>query len=199
MGGFVQKRDKEWLGAGLGLGFWPEDCFRTRGIIMKVNIIQSRLPRRWQGGFSIMEIAVASAVIGIMFAALLTGLTSSVTNVQFGREQLRATQIMVEKLDTVRMYRWDRINSTYIPATFTETYDPTITQGTGPKQTTNSSGTANLTYAGTIQISDPALSESYASNVKQVTVALQWQSSGRPVQREMTTFVSKYGLQLYVP
>lgn len=166
---------------------------------MKLRVSQCQLAHRQQEGFTIMEVVVASAVVGIMFAALLTGLTSSVTNVQFGREQLRATQIMVEKLDTIRMYRWDRINNTYIPATFIETYYPTGTQGTDPKRTTIPADTANLAYAGTIQISDPALTENYASNVKRITVSLQWQSGGRTVQRQMTTFVSKYGLQLYVP
>ena len=159
-----------------------------------------------------MEVAVASVVIGVMFAALLSGLTSSVTNVQFGREQIRATQIMVEKLDTIRLYRWEKINSAYIPSTFTETYYPTSSGSNDPRLTSPSlslvsggtvqsapAGAANLTYAGTIQISDPGLTEPYAANIKQVTVSLRWQSHGRTVQRDMTTLISKYGLQLYVP
>lgn len=179
---------------------------------MEVRAVQCQVRRRQHEGFALMESVVAAAVVGVVFAALLSGLAMSVTHVQFGREEIRATQIMVEKLDTIRMYRWDRINAAYIPATFTETYNPSSTQSTYPNGTGTSpsmayaevvqgpsSGTANLTYAGAIQVMDPGLAENYAGNVKQIVISLQWQSGGRTVRRQMTTFVTKYGLQLYVP
>lgn len=129
-------------------------------------------------------------MVGVMFAALLSGLTSSVTNVRFGQEHNRATQIMVEKLDTIRMYRWDKINSTYVPENFTVSDTQTYGGQTIPGGTS---------YAGTITIRTPTMAESYSADVKAVTVRLQWQSGGRPVERQMTTFVSRYGLQKYVP
>jgi hypothetical protein len=161
---------------------------------MKLKGIKNHKEGRKQGRFSIMEVTVASGVVGVMFAALLSGLTSSVTNVQFGREQNRATQIMVEKLDTIRMYRWDKMNNTYIPSSFVERFTPSDTQ-----QGENQETFVGPVYHGTVAIEDAGLTESYNQNLKQVTVTVHWLSGKRTVQRQMTTFVSRYGLQKYVP
>lgn len=137
-----------------------------------------------------MELVVASGVIGVMFAALLSGLTSSVTNVQFGREQMRATQIMVEKLDTIRLYAWDELNTTYVPATFTESFSP----GSNYKQGLG----RGAAYQGTVSITNAPVTEPYGPALKQVTVSLAWQSGKRKVQSQMTTLVAQYGLQNYI-
>jgi hypothetical protein len=145
---------------------------------------------RQTGGFTLVEILVASGLIGMMFAALLSGLTSSVANVQFGREQMRATQIMVEKLDTVRLYAWDELNTTFIPEKFTEVFYP----ATG---NTNATG-SGIVYSGQVTIEKAVLAETYAPELKQVTVSLEWESNHRKVRRQMTTFVAQYGLQNYI-
>jgi hypothetical protein len=161
---------------------------------MKRGANSKRTNARAEGGFSILEAAIAAAVVAVMFGALLSGLTSSVRHVEFGREQNRATQIMVEKLDTIRMYKWDKIISGYVPTNFTDSFFPVGSLGG-----TNVTVAPGVTYAGAIAIRDSGLAESYEDDIKRVTVTLNWNSGGRPVQRQMTTYVSKYGLQKYIP
>ena len=90
---------------------------------------------------------------------------------QLLRENQRATQILLEKVETLRLYRWDQVNSTngFIPATFTEVYDP---QG--------ATGAQGVTYNGTLAIANCAVGTSYATNMRQLTVTLNWTTRDHP-------------------
>jgi hypothetical protein len=57
---------------------------------------------------------------------------------------------------------------------------------------------AGITYTGTVSIINAPITEAYSNDLKQITVTLSWLSDRTPRQREMTTFVSKYGVQNYV-
>ena len=56
--------------------------------------------------FSMIEILVAMVVLGIMFVSLYSGFSSGFAVVQLARENLRATQILQEKMETIRLYTW---------------------------------------------------------------------------------------------
>src|SRR5687767_6293652 len=141
---------------------------------MKIRVLQNRL-RPSQAAFSIVEVMVAMAIVGILFLALYAGFLSGFQVIHLARENLRATQIMVEKMETIRLYTWEQVtNTAFIPPAFTSTYYPTEKEN-------------NLTYSGKVTVAPvPAdtsgFSPSYNANMRMVTVELVWTNSG--VQRK---------------
>jgi Tfp pilus assembly protein PilV len=142
--------------------------------------------RSSQGGFALIEILVAGALLAFVVFSLYSAFSFGFTTIRVTQENLRADQILVQKLETLRMYDWSKISSSYIPASFTATY---------------SSGGSNqgVTYAGAISIVPAPLTESYSNTLRQVTVTLSWLSGGVPRTRSMTTFVAQNGIQTYKP
>src|SRR5882762_1105374 len=135
------------------------------------------------GGFSLAEVMVGMAVVGILFVALYAGLTSGLTNVAMARENARATQIMAEKLDSIRLYSWDKItNSGYRKVDFTATFAPTGS---------SSNASPGVTYSGTVTISQAPVANAYKDNMRQVTVSLTWKTGSLNRGRSMTTLVAK--------
>src|SRR6266480_3933637 len=137
--------------------------------------------------FTLMEVLVVVAIIGVEFVSLYLGMTQGFGIVQVARENLRATQILQEKMETIRLYTWDQITTAgFIPPTFTEPFYP------GAGSQTNQ----GLNYQGTMTISDvpaPLSTASYASDLKLVVVQVNWTSGKVQRQREMRTLVSHYG------
>ena len=153
---------------------------------------RDRAPRsrsRNEDAFSLVEVLVAVSIIGVLFVALYSGLTYGYVVIRSARESLRATQILQEKMEVIRLYRWDQVLSNgFIPATFSEPFY------TG----TNGGGAGGLNYSGTATISTIPLSESYSNDLRQLTVTVRWVSGRVTNNRSMSTFVSRYGLQNYV-
>ena len=157
---------------------------------MQIKQLIASRKRQLIAAFSLIEVTISLGVIGTIAGAMLTGITGGFFTMKMARENLRATQIMLEKVETIRLYTWDQVtNSGFIPATFTNRYDP------------NSTG-QGLSYVGTIAI-DPAPASafpgvSYSANMKQITVTLNWTTGQLPRTRSFTTYVAKNGLQTYV-
>jgi len=134
-----------------------------------------------------IEVTIGMGVIGTTCAALLTGITTGFFSMRMARENLRATQIILEKVETIRLYSWDQINTLgFIPATFTEVYDPTRTNSTG------------LLYNGTMTIAAAPITNSYSADMRMLTVDLSWKTGDIPRTRQFSTFISRNGLQNYV-
>jgi prepilin-type N-terminal cleavage/methylation domain-containing protein len=141
-----------------------------------------------KAAFSMVEVVVGMAVAGIMFASLYAGFSSGFAVTQTTRENLRATQVMLEKMETIRLYRWEQVKDPgFIPATFTAPY---YAVGTN-----NISG---ITYFGKISFNTPPITASYTPNMTQITIAINWESGGVNRERVMTTFIARHGLQNYV-
>ena len=142
--------------------------------------------RRLSAGFSIVEVCVGMAVVGTSAAALFSGFTSGFFTMQLARENLRATQILQEKTETLRLYSWDQINTSgFIPTTFTAPYDPNSTNG-------------GITYHGTLSLGSWPLATSYSNDMRQVTVTVNWQTGSLQRSRSFTTYVARNGLQNYI-
>ena len=141
--------------------------------------------------FTIAETMVAVAIFGIMFASFFGGLSLSLSIVKSARESLRATQIMTENMDIIRLKTFNQVKTT----NYTAPFNPI------PASVTNAGG-AGLTY--TVRVIVPPSSpmtegESYKDDVKQVTLQLTWRSGKTLKTNEMITFVSRNGLQNYIP
>jgi prepilin-type N-terminal cleavage/methylation domain-containing protein len=143
-------------------------------------------------GYSLVEVLVAMAITGIVFVSLYAGFSSGFAIIQLARENLRATQILVEKMETIRLYTWVQLNDPdFIPDTFEAPYYPL---GGG---NTN----AGIIYSGRLTLANPTFSgttPSYASNLKEVRVEVTWNSNGIQRRREMKTLVAENGLQQYI-
>jgi type II secretory pathway pseudopilin PulG len=154
---------------------------------MKIKLALSSRPRRKQAGFSLIEASVGMGVVGTVVGAMLSGMATGTLSIRMARENLRATQIMLEKVETIRLYSWDQVtNSTFIPTTFAATYDPHGAPNVG------------LTYNGTMTISPAPIDSSYSNNLRMVTVHLSWQTAGLQREREFSSYIARNGLQDYI-
>jgi len=146
---------------------------------------------RRRRAFSLIDALWGMAAAGVMFGALYAGIAFGFNTIKFARENTRATQIMLEKMEIIRLYTWDQLTDT-TPPTFVPTNAfivPYYAVGG-----TNS----QLVYTGRVVIADAPLTTSYAANMKQVTVSLNWSTGKTPRSRSMTTYVTKNGMQSYV-
>lgn len=158
---------------------------------IKVSIL-SRLRRRL-AAFSIMEVTVGMGIIGTTIAALFSALAAGFFTVRMARENLRATQIMLEKVETIRLYSWDQVTSpnsfvptNFIPTNFTAKYNPYQV------------GTNGVIYTGTLTITPAPISASYSNDLRMVTVTLSWKTGSLNRSRQFRSYVSRYGLQDYI-
>lgn len=179
---------------------------------MKMQLQPERTGRHSQGwrAFTLVEVMVSMAIIGISVGALLTGVSSSVFNMRMARENLRATQIMLEKTETLRLFTWEQLNTlSFFTNGSTQTHN--LSDGAGrqyicshfaQKYDPNSTNAQGLTYSGKIRFYDPrnySINSSYASNnMKAVWVELTWDTGKIHRTRSLTTLVTRNGLQNYV-
>ena len=141
-----------------------------------------------RSAFTLPEVLVAAALIAVSSLALFSGFRQSFNVVEANRENLRATQILQEKTEMIRLYNWNQVtNGGYIPTSFSEAFDPTAA--------TNSSG---VTYTGTVIVTNAPIAETYSADLRLVNISVSWTSGGIAHTREMTTLVSRYGLQNYI-
>ena len=144
---------------------------------------------RWRpekNGFTLVDVMIGVLVMGVVVAALGTGITFAVGLAKVNSQTLRATQILTEKMDLIRACTWAQLNTGYsfIPSNFSATYY-------------NSGSGSTVVYDGVVDIASTGATESYASNLKQVTVTVRWASGAVTRSRSATTFVSPYGIQNY--
>jgi uncharacterized protein (TIGR02598 family) len=150
--------------------------------------------RARHGAFSLVELTVAMAIIGVVVVAVYGAITSGVTTMRLARENLRATQILVEKMEAIRLYTWEQLHATnFIPTSFTVPYDAAAI-------TTNATTNAGLVYHGTFTITNAPLATTYADELRLVTVSLVWTSqvTDMPRRRELKTYVCRTGIQNYI-
>jgi len=138
-------------------------------------------------GFSLIEATIGFGIIGTLVGALLSGFTSGLFTMQMARENLRATQILLERMETIRLYSWDEISApSFVSPTFSAYYDPTCPTSHG------------VTYSGTITLAPAPVSSSYSNNMKIVTVKLNWKTGNLDRSREFTSYISRCGIQNYI-
>jgi uncharacterized protein (TIGR02598 family) len=137
--------------------------------------------------FTLVEATIAMGIAGLVLSILYSGITVGFFTVRMGRENLRATQILLEKAETLRLYNWSQItNKAYIKTNFAAAFDPNSGTGKG------------CVYSGTIQIEPAALDTDYSADMRRVTIKVNWKTGGLNRTREFQSFVSRYGMQDYI-
>lgn len=144
--------------------------------------------RRGASAFTLVEVLVSMALFAMGFVSLYAGIASGIQIIEVARENLRATQVMVEKTETMRLYSWDQvISGTNIPTRFTDSFYP---QGLG--------GGQGITYYGTVAISNVSFSSTYSKDLRLVTIEVRWTNFNIPRFRQMHTYIAQNGLQNYI-
>ena len=148
-------------------------------------------------GYTLAEVLVATAILGFVSTSLYGAFSAGFCVIQSTRENLRATQIMVQKMEAIRLFTWSQVTDTnnYLKSTFVAPYDPLGV-------TNNCAGAK---YTGYVTASTPAtgdLPDAYRTNMRTITVTLYWTNyhGAKAIvnQREMQTRVARNGMQNYI-
>ncbi len=155
---------------------------------MRINRLRASCAER---AFTVAEVVVAVLVLSVLATAFYGGLSSGFEVVEGSRQDLRATQILMQRMEAIRLCTWSELSN----FDFRETYDPLGATNRG----------AGVIYSGTVRTnaaSDLPAGVSYRDRVCLVSVSLFWTNyhGNKPIvhQREMQTQVARYGLQSYV-
>jgi len=140
-----------------------------------------------------VEVMVATFLLGIMVVALLGAFSWGLSVVHAARDNLRATQILTQKTETVRLFKWNQLtNNAMAPPNFTAYYDPSGTN----------SGTL---YSGKYSVlAVPSeIPAAYRDKMRLVDVDVYWTNRVSATRvtvqrRQVQTFVAQFGLQNYV-
>ncbi|MCX8091221.1 MAG: hypothetical protein N3I86_09900 [Verrucomicrobiae bacterium] len=165
---------------------------------MKIQITQTTAARRARLAFSLLEVVISVAVLSFMLVTLYGGIASSFAIIQTARENLRATQIMLERVEGIRLYNWNQlVYSNMIPTWFTNYYYPLA----GPGES------KGVVYVGRMQIEPVTLNPpaTYSANMRRINVTIYWTNyygrglTNRIVRsRNMVTYAARHGIQNYV-
>jgi len=140
-----------------------------------------------QTAFTLVETVVGMAVTVVVILSLYAGLNLGFASVQSARENLRATQILTEKMEVVRLCNFDQLTTPgYLPTSFTVYYYESTAASNGPA------------YSGTLSITSAAPSANYSNDLRLVTISVTWQTKNTPRTRSLSTLASRYGIQRYV-
>ena len=158
---------------------------------MRIKLTGIRNSAAGRIAFTLAEVMVGVALIGIVFVSLYAGMSSGFAVTQLARENLRATQILMERMEGIRLYNWDQVvYSNMIPTRFTNYYYP-LAGGNEPK---------GVAYHGQMYIWQPSLypSATYTNNMRAVVAMVTWTNNNVPRWRWIWTYISKHGVQNYV-
>jgi prepilin-type N-terminal cleavage/methylation domain-containing protein len=148
--------------------------------------------RKRNCAFTLAEVTVAVAILGFLFAALFVGISFCFSLTKFERENLRATQIVLQRTEGIRLFNWNQLTNTALnPPTFTARFFPGV--GSVPA--------SGLTYSGTVAVAAVTLNPTatYSSNMQKITVTVKWTSDNNHQRTcSVTTYAARDGIQNYV-
>src|SRR5262249_50602152 len=80
--------------------------------------------------YTLPEGMVTVLILSLIVVSLFGAFSSGLAFVQLQRENLRATQILMQKMETVRLFTWSQmmVTNKFTP-TFGDYYDPSATNG----------------------------------------------------------------------
>lgn len=142
-----------------------------------------------RNAFTLIEVVIGMLICGIVFISLYAGLSQGFKITQISRENLRATQVMVERLESIRLNTFDQIESPgFVPLHAIDE----------PYYWVSSNNYGGFNYSVKVGITNAPISASYADDLKLVTVDVSWTSGGIFRTRQMSTLIAENGLQAYI-
>src|SRR5437016_14301396 len=118
--------------------------------------------------YTLVEVIVSVLVLALMLISLYGGFSSGFAVVKLARENLRATQIMMQKMETVRLLKWSQLLDTnnFLQPAFKDYYDPSGTNA-------NAFGAI---YQGFVSTNAPTgiTAADYSNNMRTITVTIYW-------------------------
>lgn len=171
--------------------------FRARLTLRRWPATKAARPchRHGRGGFTLVEVVISAGILAIMMLSVYAAFNSGFGSIAVTREEMRATQIMTQKLEAMRLLTWSQMSNA--PTAFQEYYNP---QGA-------TNGTAGTVYYATLSTSDQATnipsSVAYRASLHLITVQVTWTNNFNgtaPIGhvRRMQTLTSNNGLQKYI-
>jgi prepilin-type N-terminal cleavage/methylation domain-containing protein len=145
--------------------------------------------KRGLAAFTLIEVMIAVVIIGVMTFSLYAGFAFGFTMVQMSREDLRATQILMQRVEGLRLCTWSSLSN--CPINFQTSYDPTVTN-------------AGTIYYGSITTNAATgipNTAAYNTNMCLLTATITWTnyfgSKTIPHSRQVQSYIARYGLQSY--
>ena len=195
-------------------GFIDSLCVEN---VMKLETRRASPPARScslrELAFTLAELLVSVALVSVVVVSLYAGIVQGMVIVDVGRDNMRATQLMVNTMEIVRLYNWDQINSNgYIPTNFVTELYPTNSARTAvpiieeqeliqeeirlieevAKENPNRMCEVN------IAITTPNLGTAYQTNMRQIDITVKWTNQNVVRTRTMSSFIAEEGIQKYV-
>lgn len=145
--------------------------------------------QQWtSGGFSLVEVLIGFVLMTAMAASLYLGMSQGFAVMQLARENLRATQVLQEKMEAIRLVSWTQLNTPgFVPETFE-----------APFYAAGEQENDGLVYQGEARINNVPFNTGYSDDLRELVVTVRWLSGNVMRQREMRTLISNYGLQNYI-
>jgi prepilin-type N-terminal cleavage/methylation domain-containing protein len=142
---------------------------------------------RRAAGFTLVETIIAVALCGIMVAALYSCFGLGFSIVRGTREDLQATQILLTRMERVRLCTWSQVTD--------PNYNPPSSTGYFDTQTKRTPCT--ITFNAVVPPAG-SLPDAYRTDMLLVTVGVTWTSGNLQHNRSMQTYVSHQGMQSFV-
>jgi len=139
--------------------------------------------------FTLIEAMVSLVIGAVMLTALYSSLVFGFGAVKLDREDLRATQILLQRMETLRLTSFSAIQN----GTLTEYYDPN-----------GLSSCYGATYTITITTNAPTSSDMpvqpvyYMNKMRKVTATATWTNANQLRTRSLQTYATQAGIQSYV-
>jgi type II secretory pathway pseudopilin PulG len=140
------------------------------------------------GAFTLVEVLMGLMLLTAMAASLYIGMSQGFAVIQLARENLRATQVLQEKMEALRLISWSQLNTPgFVPETFE-----------APFYATGNQEEDGLIYSGRAVIRNVPFTVGYSDDLRVAVVTVQWRSGNVVRTRQMQTLLSNYGLQNYI-
>jgi hypothetical protein len=159
--------------------------------IRKGVLVQSSQCQRLSG-FTVPEALIGILLAAIMLLALYGCFASGYSMLTVTREDLRATQILLQRLERVRLCTFDQVKNAAVNPSITTEYFAPDQQGSG-------SPGVLYTVKYTSAVPTPgSVPEPYRTNMLLVTVGAEWMSGKVKRTRSMQTYVARDGMEGYI-
>ena len=145
----------------------------------------SQFQQQFRRGFTLVETMVAVAMIGIVVISFYVSISSTFALIDVARQNLRATQLLVERTETLRLLNWSQVTEGFLTQNeLEELYDP--------------KKPSSLKFKVKCTLEEFPGTENYKDTLRLITVTATWTSGGVPRSRTMQTLVAQTGVQQYV-